>query len=139
MNYQILVVEDDALDFALLKRALAKCLVPHTLIYRGDARESITYLESLDSKELPQLILTDLNMPRMNGIEFTKQIKENPRFCHIPVIMQSTSREQRDIQRAYAAGVNSYHIKEIDMLRYAENINTMLNFWAMHNVSLQTF
>lgn len=137
MTYTLLVVEDDAPDYALLSHVLNKSGIPCEVIRKENGLEALEYLRSLSPNQLPHLILSDLNMPKMTGIEFLRAIRRDVTLCHLPIVIQSTSREPQDIADAYTAGVNGYHVKEMDMHKYSVDVKNMLSYWLSQNIILK--
>lgn len=137
MNYKLLVVEDDILDYTLFSRALSQSGLYCQVIRKENGYEALGYLKGLSPEELPQLILSDLNMPIMTGIEMARAIRQESSLSHIPIVIQSTSNDSKDIEAAYAAGVNSYHHKRLDMGKYSQDIKNMLIYWFNRNILLK--
>jgi CheY-like chemotaxis protein len=82
---------------------------------------------------IPAVILLDLKMPRMDGLEALRQIRQEPRFKHIPVVMITSSREEQDLVRSYELGVNAYVVKPVDFQKFVECIKQIGFFWALIN------
>ena len=110
----ILLIEDDDVDVLSLQRAFRELEISNELICRKNGEEAIEYLNPEDS-DLPGLILLDLNMPRMNGIEFLTHIKNKDRLKVIPVVVLTTSSNRTDIEKSYDLQVAGYMIKPIDL------------------------
>ncbi|MFZ5354671.1 MAG: response regulator [Bacillota bacterium] len=125
----ILLVEDDMVDVMTVKRAIRDVSIPNVLAVAGNGEEALEYLKNSEN-EKPGLILLDLNMPRMNGIEFLSIIKQNEELKMIPVIVLTTSNQERDIVESFKLSVAGYMLKPVD---YKEFINVMKNidsYWS---------
>lgn len=126
----ILLVEDDVVDQMTVKRALKDIHVTNLLKIANNGEEALEFL--MDEKnELPGIILLDLNMPRMNGIEFLKIIKENNRIKRIPVVVLTTSREEQDRINTFDLGIAGYMVKPVDYMQFVEVIKTINLYWTL--------
>jgi two-component system response regulator len=128
----VLLIEDNADDQLLTLRALRKQGIENAIVVKNDGVEAIDYLRSAledQQGELPALILMDLKMPRIDGHEVLKRIKEDVRLKRIPVVMLTSSREVRDITTAYDLGANSYVRKPIDSARFNEVAHYLCSYW----------
>ena len=115
---EILLVEDSAGDVRLTREALKDAKVLNTLHVARDGAEAMDFLHRRDGyadAPRPDLILLDLNMPRMNGREALKAIKEDPEIAHIPVVVLTTSDAEKDILKSYSLHANCYITKPVDM------------------------
>ncbi|MCD6115750.1 response regulator [bacterium] len=124
----ILLVEDDTIDALTVKRALNEINARNELIVVKNGEEAIVFLLNSDNY-IPFIILIDLNMPRMNGIEFLKQIKKYKKLIRIPVIVITTSSDERDKQLSYNFGASGYFIKPIDYKKFVDIIEKIINYW----------
>ncbi|MEM8669060.1 MAG: response regulator [Planctomycetota bacterium] len=131
----ILLVEDDAGDQELTRRALASGGLSVDLRIVGDGEEALEYLhrvgryfDAIDSPR-PDLILLDLNMPRMNGREFLDEIRQSPELEGIPVVVLTTSRQEVDILESYNLGCNSYIQKPIDVDQFIDAVQQLGKYW----------
>lgn len=136
---EILLVEDNPDDVELTLMALqANRIVNHMAVVH-DGAEAVDYLfrqgkyESLQNSPLPRLILLDLNLPKLNGLEVLERIKADPQTRKIPVVMLTTSREEPDIQRAYERGANSYIVKPVDFEQFSASIKQIGFYWLLLN------
>lgn len=127
----ILLVEDSLADVKILQRALKHAAIQADLIVHGDGQEALDYLATAASArgERPDLIILDLNMPRMTGAEFLRHLRASPTLATLPVLALSTSRRAQDVSEAYAAGANSYVEKPRDFDRFVEVLRTVCRFW----------
>ena len=114
----VLLVEDDIFDTMTAEKSFAKFNVPHTLHTAFNGEEALDMLLGRNGAEalapLPEVVLLDLNMPRMNGIEFLTELRANPTLAHIPVFITTTSGMDEDRQRAEQLGVSGYILKPLD-------------------------
>lgn len=134
----ILLVEDDPNDVELSLVALAQQNLLNNVIVVGDGVDALEYLrrEGLfkdRKKGNPIVILLDLKMPRMDGIETLQVLKNTPEFKLIPVVMLTSSREEPDLKKCYELGVNAYVVKPVDFLDFMESVKQLGIFWALIN------
>lgn len=128
----ILFVEDDAIEVMMFVRVLQKIGSNHRLI---EARNGEEALAVLNSKEvIPDIILLDLNMPKLNGIEFLKIVKSNDLTKHIPVIIFTTSNNHRDIATCYKIGISGYIIKPLKYEDYLVLVQKTLEYWSSNEL-----
>lgn len=127
----ILLAEDSQDDVDLTREALVGNGILNPLIVANDGVEALAYLEHADP--LPRVVLLDLNMPRLGGIEVLRRMRADPRTRHIPVIILTTSNEQRDLAAAYELGVNSYVQKPVEFTEFHEVIRTLGLYWLLYN------
>ncbi len=126
----LLLVEDDQIDARTVKRALLDLKVQDAVVHMPNGEEALTYLRS-DINEQPCLILLDLNMPKMGGIEFLKEVKKDPTFRRIPIVVLTTSNEDRDVWGTFEHSVAGYMVKPIDYQQFVETIRTVVEYWAL--------
>lgn len=130
----ILLVEDDAADAHLVKLAMAETRLNATLEHVVDGREALEYLrregERFAQVMRPDLILLDLNMPRLNGREFLFAVKEDEALRAIPVVVMSTSDVDRDVHGAYALGAAGYVAKPLDVTEFVAAIRQLGEYWT---------
>jgi len=132
----ILLVEDDSIDAMTVKRALQDLNVTNPLVHKGNGEEALEYLRNPNSTE-PCLILLDLNMPKMNGIEFLKIIKSDDTLREIPVVVLTTSDEQRDIVESFQLCVAGYMLKAVDYKKFVETIRVINLYWTLSETPKQ--
>ncbi|MGA2070395.1 MAG: response regulator [Sedimentisphaerales bacterium] len=125
----ILLVEDDSVDAMTVKRAMRDLQVDHSVIHSVNGEEAMKYLTSPDT-EKPFVILLDLNMPKMNGIEFLKVIKTHPELKTIPVIVLTTSKERQDVLDTFELGASGYMVKPVDYSRFVEILSKIMIYWS---------
>ncbi|ELY50785.1 response regulator [Natronococcus jeotgali] len=128
----ILLVEDNPGDVRLLQEALAVTDIPHRLHVVTNGDEAIEFVyrrgEHADSPQ-PDLVLLDLNLPHTDGHEVLNELKTDPEHSRIPIIVLSSSNEEGDVRRAYAAGANAYLTKPIDPDELVERVELIETFW----------
>jgi CheY-like chemotaxis protein len=124
----ILLVEDDSVDAMTVKRAMRDLQVNHSVIHSVNGEEAMKYLTSPDT-EKPFVILLDLNMPKMNGIEFLKVMKAHPELKTIPVIVLTTSKERRDVLDSFELGASGYMVKPVDYSKFVEILSRIVIYW----------
>lgn len=122
---KILLIEDDEIERMKFSRVAAK-MGNHTII---EAENGERALDTLDQIESPNLIVLDLNMPKVNGIEFLKILKANSNLNYIPIIVMSTSNNRNDIKKCYEIGVSGYMIKPLHYEDYKNKISNLIGYW----------
>jgi CheY-like chemotaxis protein len=129
---EVLLAEDNEADVALTRRALRDGTIQSTLHVVGDGEAALRFVrregEHRDAPR-PDLVLLDINMPRMGGLEVLAAIKEDPELRTIPVCVLSSSDNDRDVQRAYAAHANAFITKPIEFERFAQAVRAIEGFW----------
>jgi len=126
----ILLVEDDIVDVMTVKRAFKEINITNSLSVTGNGEEALEYLKD-ENNEKPGLILLDLNMPKMNGIEFLKIIKNNEAHKSIPVVVLTTSKEEQDKLSSFNYSVAGYIIKPVDYMQFLEAVKTIRMYWTL--------
>jgi CheY-like chemotaxis protein len=134
----ILLVEDNPRDLELTLAALAKCQLANEIVVARDGAEALDYLNRrgahADRPEGdPAVVLLDLKLPKVDGLEVLEQVKREPRQRQIPVVMLTSSREERDLVRSYELGVNAFVVKPVDFNAFFEAIQDLGMFWAILN------
>ncbi|WP_310426218.1 response regulator [Chamaesiphon sp. VAR_48_metabat_135_sub] len=134
-HLNILLVEDDEVDVMNVQRALKKNNATATLYRAANGIEALTMLRT--NNQIPQnnnnklLILLDLNMPKMGGLEFLKELRADPTLCNLSVVVLTTSRQDRDLATAYQYNVAGYIIKPITFSSFVETIDILNRYWSM--------
>jgi CheY-like chemotaxis protein len=126
----ILLVEDDQVDAMTVRRALKELHVANRLEHVENGEEALAYLRDSE-RERPCLILLDINMPVMNGIEFLQVVKAAPELKRIPVVALTTSDEQKDKVETFELGVAGYMRKPVDYQQFVEIIRTIDAYWTI--------
>ncbi|VXD13300.1 response regulator [Marinoscillum sp. 108] len=136
---EILLVEDSVSDAELTIRALKKHNMANKLVHLENGAEALDYLfangaySEREVKNVPKLILLDINMPKVGGIEVLKQIKGDERTRKIPVIMLTSSKEDPDIDKCYDLGANSYVVKPVGFESFMKAVSELGMYWMLLN------
>lgn len=131
----ILLVEDNPSDVELTRRALVRKQIGNQMLVAPDGEEALDLLlgrgshAAGDAGAMPAVILLDLNLPKVNGLEVLRQLRADERTRLIPVVVLTTSNEERDITASYALGANSYIRKSIDFVSFADTIAQLGRYW----------
>jgi two-component system response regulator len=137
---KILLVEDNADDIQITQRALKEAKVINKLFIVRDGQEALDYLEhkgqyqSPESAPRPGLILLDINLPKINGLEVLKKIKTDPQLKRIPTVMLTVSRRDEDIIRGYNTGCNSFIQKPVEFEKFVDAVKLIGLYWGLLNV-----
>lgn len=135
----ILLVEDNPDDVALTLRAFSKSNIMNKVITVGDGEEALDFLfckgkyEERNPYILPSVILLDLKLPKVDGFEVLKTIRENEKTKYLPVVILTSSKEEQDIINGYKLGVNSYIRKPVDFGQFFEAVKTLGLYWLLMN------
>lgn len=129
-NTPILLVEDDEVDQITVQRALRDIHVTNRLLIAGNGEEALQMLRD-PAHERPGIILLDLNMPRMNGVEFLRVIKCDAELKRIPVVVLTSSREEQDRIESFNLSVAGYMIKPVDYRQFVEVVRTIDLYWTL--------
>ncbi|MCG2583969.1 response regulator [Massilia sp. TS11] len=129
-NKPILLVEDDQVDVMTILRALKEIHVVNPVVSKENGEEALLHLRT-PGVERPCIILLDLNMPIMNGIEFLQAVKADENLRRIPVVVLTTSEEQQDKVRSFDLGVAGYMAKPVDYHRFVEMIRSIDMYWTI--------
>jgi two-component system response regulator len=135
----ILLVEDNLSDVALTQRALVKSRIANEMIVVEDGQEALDYLfaggqyAGRDVTDLPSVVLLDLKLPRVSGLDVLRQIRADQRTSRIPVVILTTSQEEQDIAQSYELHANSYIRKPVDFTKFVEAIQHMGLYWLVLN------
>jgi CheY-like chemotaxis protein len=132
----ILLVEDDEVDVMNVKRAFKKSNISNPLFVAGNGLEALEMLRSSNEKpaQVPdnrRLILLDLNMPKMGGLEFLSELRSDPELKATPVIVLTTSDEDRDLLEAYNLNIAGYILKPVTFSKFASVITTLNKYWTL--------
>ena len=135
---RILLAEDNENDVELTLTALKECRLSNEVEIVRDGAEALDYIYQRGKYSgrgggLPCVILLDLKMPRVDGHEVLRQLKSDPALRHIPVVMLTSSREERDVVLSYDLGVNAFVVKPVDFDQFVQAIRALGVFWAIVN------
>jgi two-component system response regulator len=130
----ILLVEDNPDDEELTVRALKKGRIKNEVIVVRDGAEALDYFFRREKEMvLPQLVLLDLKLPKVDGLEVLRQIRASEKYRFLPVVILTSSREESDLLRGYANGANSYVCKPVDIERFTEAVQQLGLYWLILN------
>ena len=134
----ILLAEDNAADVELTLEAFRQNRVVNEVVVVRDGAQALDYLYRRNGYAdrpggRPALVLLDLKMPKVDGIEVLRQVKADPQLKTIPVVVLTSSREEQDLVRTYDLGVNAYVVKPVDFGQFADAVKTIGKFWAVIN------
>lgn len=135
---EIILIEDSPSDAEMTIRALGKINLAHNLVHLEDGAAAIdflfaegTYSESVGKN--PKVVILDLNMPKINGIDVLQKIRSDERTKHIPVVVLTSSKEDSDVKKCYEMGVNSYIVKPVEFRDFTQTIMDMGHYWLQLN------
>ncbi len=135
---KILLAEDNANDAELTLTALRENRLGNEVVLVRDGADALDYLYCRNGFAAradghPAVVLLDLKMPTVDGIEVLRQVKTDPALKHIPVVILTSSREEQDLLRSYDLGVNAYVVKPVDFTEFISAVKTLGGFWAVVN------
>ncbi|WP_047550194.1 response regulator [Psychroserpens sp. Hel_I_66] len=129
---KVLLIEDDAIEVMKLNRAISSLQLKHQIVEANNGEEA---LEILKNKQIiPDIILLDLNMPKINGIEFLATLKKDEVLKYIPTIILTTSNNQKDLLECYKIGVAGYVLKPLKYEDYVSKIENLLSYWSINEL-----
>ncbi len=128
----ILLIEDDMIEIMKLNRASSSLQLNHKITEANNGEDALKLLEDKDS--LPDIILLDLNMPKINGIEFLKILKADNRLKYIPTVILTTSNNQKDLLECYKIGIAGYVLKPLKYEDYVSKIEKLLSYWSINEL-----
>jgi CheY-like chemotaxis protein len=132
----ILLVEDNSSDLELTIHALQKYKLANNIHIARDGAEALDLLQPKDNRVIenkPKVILLDLKLPKVDGLQVLKALKSDSRTKNIPVVILTSSREERDLVESYALGVNSYIVKPVDFTQFIEAVQHLGLYWLLLN------
>ena len=133
----ILLVEDNPSDIDLTKRALERSRVANVLVVARDGQEALEYLfgtsPTTGPGRLPELVLLDLKLPKVDGHEVLRRIRADPPTRRVPVVIMTTSKEDQDVAQSYDLGANSYIRKPVDFTQFAGAVEQLGLYWLVMN------
>lgn len=127
----ILLIEDHTIEVLKFKKTVSYSEIEHTI---SEAQDAASALEILEASNLPDLILLDLNMPKMNGKEFLTILKKNKRLRHIPIVILTTSDNQKDLEECFSIGISGYVLKPLKYKDYQAKIESVLQYWSINEL-----
>ena len=130
---EILLVEDNPDDAELTIRALKKHNLANNLLHLQDGEEALNFIFSSQTSSLPKIILLDIKMPKVDGIEVLRKIKSDEHRKIIPVVVLTSSKEERDIIETYKLGVNAYIVKPVEFEKFVSAVSEIGFFWLLLN------
>ena len=139
MPLEILLVEDNPNDVELAMHALKKHNLANRIQVVRDGAEALDFLfargafSHRDINQIPRVVLLDLKLPKVDGLEVLRQVKSDPRTRKVPVVVLTSSREERDVVESYSLGVNSYILKPVDFQQFTEAVRTIGLYWLLLN------
>ena len=140
----VLLVEDNPDDEELMRLAFSECEFTGKLVVVRDGQDALDYLYATGKHlaggvcDMPQLVLLDLKLPRMNGLEVLKRVREERNTRLLPVVVLTSSKEEQDLIDSYSLGANSYIQKPVDFCRFAEAICQLSRYWLALNEPVYT-
>jgi hypothetical protein len=134
----ILIVENRLADLDLAKRVFGRRRLFNPIQEARDGEEAIAYIDRWEAGETPPvLILLDLGLPKIGGLEVLRKFKSHPKVSAIPIVVFTTSAEDRDVQEAYRLGCNSYIVKPVEFSKFMEVASQVETYWCGVNTSLR--
>ncbi len=129
----IMLVEDDTADVLIIKRALKELKIENELVHAADGEEALEYLKK-KGNERPCIILLDLNMPRMNGLEFLEEAKSDEELKSIPVVALTTSESNQDVTKCFSLGIVGYIVKPVDYRKFVKAVRIVDIYWMLSKI-----
>lgn len=136
---EILLVEDNLSDAELVTRALRKVNLANNLVHVKDGEEALDFIfaegqyKDREMKNVPRVILLDIKMPKVDGIEVLRRVKSDPFTKSIPVVIMTSSKEELDIVKSYELGVNSYVVKPVSFNSFSKAVSELGLYWVLVN------
>jgi CheY-like chemotaxis protein len=136
---EILLVEDSPQEAELTIRALKKRTLANHFVHVHDGQEALDFIfnrgryDGTETYEMPKVVLLDLKLPKLDGLEVLRQLRADERTRLVPVVVLTSSREDRDVVEAYQLGANSYIVKPVDFEKFLEVVSNMITYWLLLN------
>ncbi len=134
-SLNILLIEDDAIEVMKFNRVLSTLKMNHKIIEANNGEEALAILK--EKETIPDIIILDLNMPRINGIEFLQILKSDDYLKYIPSIILTTSNNHKDVMECYRIGIAGYVLKPLKYEDYVDRIRKMLEYWSANELISQ--
>jgi CheY-like chemotaxis protein len=134
-SLNILLIEDDAIEVMKFNRVLSTLNVKHKIVEANNGEEALTILKV--KEVIPDIIVLDLNMPKINGIEFLKILKEDDYLKYIPSVILTTSNNRKDILECYKIGIAGYILKPLKYEDYVDKIKRLIEYWSANELISQ--
>lgn len=135
LDRPIFLIEDNPMDVDLTRRAFVRRKITNPIQVARDGEEALNFIRRWeDGRPLPLLVLLDLKLPKVDGLEVLRHMKTHPLFRIVPVVILSTSTEDSDIQVAYQEGANSYIVKPVDFDRFIQIVDQIQTYWCTLNM-----
>ncbi|QCX39917.1 response regulator [Aureibaculum algae] len=131
-NLKVLLIEDDLIEVMKFKRAISSLDLNHQVIEANNGEDALKILEEKDN--IPDIILLDLNMPKINGIEFLSILKKDSTLKYVPTVILTTSSNQRDLLACYEIGIAGYVLKPLKYEDYVHKIEKLLAYWSINEL-----
>ena len=128
----VLLIEDDTIEIMKLNRTISSLNLNHNIIEANNGEEALSILK--EGNSLPDIILLDLNMPKINGIEFLKILKSDPSLKYLPTIILTTSNNRKDLLECYKIGIAGYVLKPLKYDDYVSKIEKLLAYWSVNEL-----
>lgn len=132
-NLKVLLIEDDTIEIMKLNRTISSLKLNHDIIEATNGEEALKILA--DKESLPDIIFLDLNMPKINGIEFLSILKKDDLLNHIPTIVLTTSNNKKDLLECYKMGIAGYVLKPLRYEDYVSKIEILLSYWSINELT----
>jgi response regulator RpfG family c-di-GMP phosphodiesterase len=129
---KIMLIEDDMIEVMKLNRTISKLKLKHKIIEANNGEVALKLLSEKDN--LPDIILLDLNMPKINGIEFLNILKSNDTLKYIPTVILTTSNNHKDLHECFKIGISGYVLKPLKYEAYVEKIQKILSYWSINEL-----
>jgi len=132
-NLKVLLIEDDTIEIMKLNRTISSLKLNHNIMEASNGEEALKILAKKES--LPDIIFLDLNMPKINGIEFLSILKKDDLLNHIPTIVLTTSNNKKDLLECYKIGIAGYVLKPLRYEDYVSKIEILLSYWSINELT----
>ena len=129
---KIMLIEDDMIEIMKLNRTISKLKLKHKIVETNNGEDALKLLSEMDN--LPDIILLDLNMPKVNGIEFLNILKNDESLKYIPTVILTTSCNQKELHECFKIGVSGYILKPLKYEEYVDKINKVLSYWSINEL-----